>query len=125
MTKTAALHSFYSSFGLSAWEENAVPTGEDAPAFPYLTYTVTTDSLGAVIPLSFSLWYRSSSWRECNAKTEEISRRIGRGGVILHCDGGAVWIRRGEPFAQSMSDPTDDMIRRKYINLTAEYLTAD
>lgn len=33
-------------------------------------------------------------------------------------------LKRGSPFAQRMSDPNDDMIRRIYINITAEFLTA-
>ena len=41
------------------------------------------------------------------------------------CDSGAIWIKRGEPFAQNMGDQNDDMIRRKIINLSVEYLTAD
>lgn len=125
MTKAAALHKFYSSFGLIAYEENAVPTGRDAPAFPYLTYSVSTDSFGTDVSLSVSLWYRGASWTEANAKAEELSRGIGRGGVVLKCDGGAIWLRRGVPFSQSMGDGEDDMIKRKYINITAEFITAD
>lgn len=125
MTKEAALHAFYSSFGLKAYEENAVPTGDDAPDFPYLTYSVSSDSIGADVALTASLWYRGASWVQANAKAEEISRRIGRGGKILSCDGGAIWLRRGTPFAQSMGDESDDQIKRKYINITAEFLTAD
>lgn len=125
MTKAEALHGFYSSFGLRAYEASSVPTGADAPAFPYLTYDFAADSFGVNVPLSFSLWYYSSSWVEINAKTDEISARIGRGGVKLTCDGGGIWLRRGSPFAQSMGDSTDNMIRRKYINITAEFLTAD
>ena len=41
MTKAEALHSFYSSFGLTAYEENSVP---DDAEFPYITYNITTDS---------------------------------------------------------------------------------
>lgn len=125
MTKEAALHAFYSSFGLKAYEENAVPTGDDAPDFPYLTYSVSSDSIGTDVALTASLWYRGTSWVQANAKAEEISRRIGRGGKILSCDGGAIWLRRGTPFAQSMGDESDDQIKRKYINITAEFLTAD
>ena len=125
MTKEAALHAFYSSFGLKAYEENAVPTGDDAPDFPYLTYSVSSDSIGIDVALTASLWYRGTSWVQANAKAEEISRRIGRGGKILSCDGGAIWLRRGTPFAQSMGDESDDQIKRKYINITAEFLTAD
>lgn len=125
MTKEAALHAFYSSFGLKAYEENAVPTGDDAPDFPYLTYSVSSDSIGTDVALTASLWYRGTSWVQANAKAEEISRRIGRGGKILSCDGGAIWLQRGTPFAQSMGDESDDQIKRKYINITAEFLTAD
>lgn len=125
MTKTAALQKFYESFGFPAYEENSVPTGKDAPRYPYITYTVATDSLGSDIPLSCSIWYRDSSWVNANAKSEEISAAIGRGGVTIPCDGGAIWIRRGSPFSQSMGDPEDDMIKRKYINITAEFFTAD
>ena len=121
MTKTQTLQSFFSSFGLKAFQEDSVPSGED---YPYLTYTVATDSFGADVPLSASLWYRDTSWKSANNKVEEISRSIGSG-AILPCDGGAIWIKKGSPFAQSMGDPSDDLIKRKYINLTAEYLTAD
>lgn len=125
MTKEQALHAFWSAFELRAYEENAVPTDDDAPGFPYLTYSVATDSLGTDVALSASLWYRSTSWAACNAKEREISTRIGRGGVLLTCDGGKIWLRRGSPFAQSMGDPEDAMIKRKYLNITAEFLTAD
>lgn len=124
MTKEAALHAFYSSFGLKAYEENAVPTGDDAPDFPYLTYSVSSDSIGTDVALTASLWYRGTSWVQANAKAEEISRAIG-GGVFIRCDGGKIWIKRASPFAQSMGDPEDNMIKRKLLNITAEFLTAD
>lgn len=125
MTKAAALHEFFSSFGLTAYEENTVPTGEDAPAFPYLTYSFASDSLGTDVALTCSLWYREDSWVNANAKAEEISRAIGRGGVFLYVDDGAIWVKRGSPFAQSMGDENDSLIKRKYINIIAEYWTAD
>lgn len=125
MTKAAAIQSFWQSFELEAYEENSLPTGDYAPEQPYITYELITDSFDSDVPLTGSLWYRSSSWIEANAKSEEISRYIGRGGVILPCDGGAVWIRRGSPFSQGMGDDNDDMLKRKYINITADFLTAD
>lgn len=125
MTKTAALHNFYSSFGLTAYEENSVPTGDDTPEYPYLTYNVITDSFGGEVALNCSLWYRGYSWLKANAKAEEISAAIGMGGKMLPCDGGAIWIKRGSPFSQNMGDPSDDLVKRKYINLTAEFFTAD
>ena len=122
MTKAAAIYQFWSSFGLTAYEENTVPT--DA-AFPYITYQLVTDSFDREIPLTASIWYRSESWAGINAKTEEISQKISRGGKVIPCDGGAIWLKRGQPFAQIMGDESDDLIKRKYINITAEFMTAD
>ena len=125
MTKAAAIQGFWESFGLAAIEENAVPTGDGKPEFPYLTYELVTDDFGHPTAMTASLWYRGESWVPANAKADEISAYIGRGGVMRPCDGGAVWIRRGSPFAQSMGDDNDNKIKRKYINITAEFVTAD
>ena len=122
MTKAAAIYQFWSGFGLTAYEENTVPT--DA-AFPYITYQLVTDSFDREIPLTASLWYRSESWTAINAKTEGISQEISRGGKIIPCDGGAIWLKRGQPFAQNMGDESDNLIKRKYLNITAEFMTAD
>lgn len=122
MTKAAAIYQFWNSFGLIAYEENTVP--HDA-TFPYITYQLVTDSFDREIPLSASLWYRSESWTGINAKTEEISQKISRGGKVIPCDGGAIWLKRGQPFAQSMGDESDNLIKRKYLNITAEFMTAD
>lgn len=124
MTKAAAYQAFWESFGLPAYEENSVPSGDYAPDYPYITYEFLSDSLGSEVMLSASVWYRSTSWVEANKKAEDISAAIGRGGVIISCDGGGIWIKRGSPFAQSMGDE-DDSIKRKLLSVTAEYLTAD
>lgn len=124
-TKAATIYEFWNNFEMPAYEENSVPTGEDAPKFPYITYQLVTDSLGNEVAMTASLWYRGTSWVEANAKTEEISQRIGRKGIVLDCNGGKVWIKRGTPFAQNMGDESDNLIKRKYLNITAEYLTAD
>ena len=122
MTKAAAIYQFWSGFGLTAYEENTVPN--DA-TFPYITYQLVTDNFGREIPLTASLWYRSESWTAINAKTEEISQRISRGGKIISCDGGAIWLKRSQPFAQNMGDESDDMIRRKYLSYVAYFNTTD
>ena len=122
MTKAAAIYQFWNGFGLTAYEENSVP---DDAAFPYITYQLVTDSFDREIPLTASIWYRSESWAGINAKAEEISQKISRGGKIISCDGGAIWLKRGQPFAQSMGDESDELIKRKYLNITAEFMTAD
>lgn len=122
MTKAAAIYQFWSGFGLTAYEENTVP--EDA-AFPYITYQLVTDSFDRDVAATASLWYRGESWTVINAKTEEISAHIGLGGKIIKCDGGRIWIKRGQPFARNMGDESDDLIKRKYLNLTFEFMTAN
>ena len=122
MTKAAAIYQFWNSFGLTAYEENTVP--HDA-VFPYITYQLVTDSFDREIPLTASIWYQSESWTGINAKTEEISQKISRGGKIISCDDGAIWLKRGQPFSQNMRDESDDLIKRKYLNITAEFMTAD
>lgn len=127
MNKEQTLHSFWSSFGLPAFDETTVPDEKDrvekyGQAFPYITYEVRTDSFGNAVALSASLWYRSSSWAEITEKEHQISDRIGRGGVIVSHEGGALWILRGSPWATRMGDPTDDTIRRIVLNTSVEYL---
>ena len=122
MTKAAAMYQFWNSFGLTAYEENTVP---DDAKFPYITYQLVTDSFDREVPVTASIWYRSESWTAINAKTEEISQKISRGGKIISCDRGAIWLKRGQPFAQNMDDESDNLIKRKYLNITAEFMTAD
>ena len=122
MTKASAIYQFWSSFGLTAYEENTVPT--DA-AFPYVTYQLVTDSFDREVAATASLWYRGESWTAINAKTEEISKKIGASGKKIAVDGGGIWIKRGQPFAQNMGDESDDLIKRKYINISIVFITQD
>ena len=130
MTKAAAIHAFWNGFGLKAFEENYVKDADEdgnpiEPKMPYITYQLVMDSFDREVAATASIWYRSTGWTAINAKTEEISQKISRGGKIIACDGGAIWIKRGQPFAQSMGDESDDLIKRKYLNITAEFMTAD
>lgn len=121
MTKDVALQSFMEGFGLSAYPSSSVP--EDT-VFPWLTYTPIFGAWeDGETNIEVNLWYRTESERIPNAKAQEISQAIGMGGVKLKCDEGIIWLKRGLPFVQSLSDETDDMIKRRYINISAEYLT--
>lgn len=128
MTKAATIHAFFSQF-LTAYEENSVYDMDESPEFPYLTYQLITgafDPENNGVSVSVSLWYRSESWLAINAKAEEISKVVGRHGVLLRCDSGRILIRRNDTnFAQSMGDPSDDRVKRKILFLTMEYFTND
>lgn len=121
MTPEAALYRFLSGFGIPAYASTATPSGAD---FPYLTYTlVTGDWDSGEVAVQADVWYRTESEALPNSKVREISRAIGRGGTTVPCDGGMLWIKRGSPWAQSvLVGGEDDKIKRRYLNLSIEYL---
>lgn len=122
MNKSQVLNSFWNSFSWSAYHENSVP---DNTPFPYITYSEVTDSLGNVVALTASLWDRGSSWERITKKSEEIAKCIGEyGHKVIKLDCGYIWLVKGTPFAQRMGDPNDDQIKRIYLNVLGEYLTA-
>lgn len=124
VTKAAAFQKFWEQFGVAVFEENSVPDGDDTPGYPRLTYEFGTDAFGDyAVSLTVSLWYRSTSWTAANAMVETIGSVIGRGGVQVPCDGGTFWITRGTPWAQSLGDENDDMIKRKVLNINVWWNT--
>lgn len=121
MTKEAALHSFFNSFGIPGYPSSAVP--EDA-VFPWLTYDLITDAWdGGEVGLTVNLWYYTTDEAQSNAKARELSETIGYSGKVLPCDGGYIWLKRGSPWCQNLAEDSDTNIKRRYINVTAEYLT--
>lgn len=120
MTPEAAIYGFMSGFGIPAYAATSVP---DDAEFPYLTYDLATgDFIDGEVSITVNLWYRGDSEAEPNAKAREIAERITSGGRIIAFTGGAVWIKKGSPFCQSMGDTADDKIKRRYINLNLEYI---
>ncbi len=123
MTKEAALKQFFSSFGIAAYPSTSVPNDV---MFPYLTYEVIISAFEeGEVGLTVNLWYFTTQESLPNAKARELSEAIGRSGKFLPCDGGMVWIKRGSPWCQSLTDETSPNIKRRYINVTAEYLTVN
>ena len=120
MTKDKALHAWFSQF-LPAYPTSNVP--KDV-VFPWLTYELITGSWDSgEIALTVNLWYYTESEAIPNAKAQELSDAIGYGGVTIPCDGGFIWLKRGSPWCQNVKDDTDPNIKRRYINVTAEYMT--
>ena len=121
MTKEAALKQFFSGFGIAAYPSTA---GPNDVVFPYLTYEVITSAFDdGETGLTVNLWYFTTQESLPNAKARELSEAIGRGGIVLPCDGGYIRLIRGTPWCQSLSDETDRNIKRRYINVTARYYT--
>ena len=122
MNKNQALYAFWSQFGLTAYDETTVPK---KAVLPYITYEAETDSLGKILTMSGSLWYRSPSWTDIDAKAQQIEKTLKEYGYwITAIDRGYLRIYAGEPFAVHMKEPSDDTIRRIKINIEAEFLTA-
>lgn len=120
MTKAAALHAWFSQF-LTAYPASNVP---DDAVFPWLTYELSTGALDSgEIGLTVNLWYYTESEAVPNAKAQEISVAIGYGGTVLPCDGGFIWLKRGSPWCQNIAEESDTNIKRRYLNITVEYLT--
>ena len=123
MTKGEALQQFFSGFGLTAYAAASVPADT---VFPYLTYDLVTGNWGDTeASITVNLWYHTDSEAHPNAKADEIADAIGIGGKVLPCDGGGIWIKRGSPWCQSLADETDKSIKRRYINISAEFLTTN
>lgn len=123
MTHAQALNDFWSSFGLTAYEETSVPTGDDAPDFPYITYQYAFDGMDSQNVLTASVWYRSNSPRQVEAKTMEIMAALSdKKRSILPVDKGAVILRQGTPPAQLMGDESDNLIKRMVLNVEALFM---
>lgn len=121
MTKEEALYQFFNGFGIPAYPATAVPP--DA-VFPWITYDVTTGSWrDGEVSLTVNIWYYTSDEAEPTAKARELEAAIPDGGVPVGCDGGFVWLKRGSPWCQNLTDDTDSNIKRRYINVSAEYMT--
>lgn len=121
MDKFQALHTFWSSFDLPAYDQYTVP---DKAKLPYITYETATGSIGDVINLTASLWYRDTGWAEISRKAQEIADVIeGLYPPTLKLDTGRLLLTRGVPWSQRMNDPDDDGIRRVVLNVQAEFLT--
>ena len=121
MTKEQALHKFFNQFGITGYRNTSVP---DDVIFPFLTHDTPISSFEEEpVSITVNLYYYTESEAEPDAKAEEIRQAIGMGGKMLRCDGGAIWLKWGSPWCQSLVDETNNNIKRRYMNITAEYLT--
>lgn len=118
MNKAQAIQAFWESFGVPAYEESTVP---DDVVMPYITYSMVADSIGHPIPMTGSIWDKAYSWETISQIADSISDGLVQVKSVP-LDVGYIYITRGTPFAQRMTDE-DDTIRRIYINLMVEYLT--
>lgn len=120
MTKNKALYAWFNEF-MPFYRSSAVP---DDVVMPYGTYEYIDSAFDSgEVGLTVNLWFRTESEAIPDEKAQELSKRIGYSGVTIPCDEGYIWLKRGSPFCQSLTYENDPAIKRRYINITAEYLT--
>lgn len=118
MTKYAAMLNFWNSFGIPAYVDGNVP--EDA-VMPYITYSYTDGDLyTGEANNTVDIWYYTNSEETPNSKLAEVSDAIGLGGCKVKYDGGLIWIKKGSPWAQPLTDPNDNRIKRRTLNVITE-----
>ncbi len=117
--KWQGLQDFWESFLLPAYDENSVP---DDATMPYITYSAETAQFENALPLSASIWYRSTSWYDISRKAEEIAEVLSDYVLIPLGDSEYIYLTQGTPFAQRVKDE-DDAVKRIYINVMAEFFT--
>lgn len=117
MDRYEAQYLFWSSFGVPAYEENSVPDVGEIE-FPYITYQAVVSPFDNNVPVSASIWTRSTSWAEADTLADAVENALKSGGKVLPYTGGIIWVTPRNPFAQSMGDPQDDQIKRKLLLAT-------
>ena len=121
MTKNKALYSWFNEGEIPFYRASSVLNDV---VMPYGTYEYIESAFDAgEVGLTVNLWFRTESEAIPDEKAQELSERIGYGGVTIPCDEGYIWLKRGSPFCQSLTYENDPAIKRRYINITAEYLT--
>lgn len=128
MTKDKALHAWFNAaIRLENGKQLPFYTTASVPedvVFPWGTYELMTSAWGdGEVGITVNLWFYTTSEAVPNNAAAAFSRAIGMGGVLIPCDEGCIWLKRGSPWCQSLRDETDSNIKRRYINVTAEYLT--
>ena len=123
MDKWQALQNFWGGFSWDAYDETTVP---DDAKFPFITYETQVDSIDNELLLSASLWDNNTSWERISKKADEIAHAIESiTPAAIKINGGGLFITKGTPFATRMSEGGNDSIRRIYLNINAEFLTAE
>lgn len=120
MSKDKALQAWFTAFGMMAYPSTSVP---DDTVFPWLTYEYITGSFGdSDVAIVVNMWFWTESESIPNQKAEEFRKYILEHDLI-ECDEGLIWVKTGVPWCQSLTDETSPTVKRRYCNVTLEYLT--
>lgn len=114
MIQTAkALTDFFNSFGIPAYNENAIP---ETAELPYITYPLREPEWDRKTTFWVNVYYRNAdSNLDSLTKADEIVQAISNG-IRLPIEGGYVVLWPETPLVQSM--PPNNDVRAAYINLS-------
>ena len=107
----AALNTFFSGFGLPAYQVNSVP---DDVTLPYIAYSLSIPEWNQKASMYVQVWDRSMSNAAILRKADQITAAI-RDGVKIPLDDGYLIIWPESPLVQIM---VDGDFRSAYINLS-------
>lgn len=121
MTKAAAFNAFLCRI-MPSYDAASVPKNVK---LPYQTYEYREGTFyDGPVSITVNQWSQSTTGEtEANRYVNLLSEEIGMSGTVIPCDGGAIWIKRGSPWSQSIKNEIDPNVKRRYINVTVEFLT--
>lgn len=102
---TGALSGFFSGFDIPAYPEDFIP---EKAALPYLTVLpVFPKSWGETAQFHARLWYPSDEGKLPILRETDLIRSALGDGLTIECEGGAILLCAGAPWAQSMDNPAE------------------
>ena len=124
MNRREALHNFWSSFGVEAYEQNQVPMdskGEPQVSFPYITYESKVAGWDEPLTLSVTIWDDTGNRRRLDRISRTIEDFI-RPELNVSYDRGMyrIWIGN-TPFSQDDGDP-DPKILKTILTINIEFM---
>lgn len=117
-TREAAIYEFLSSFGIPAYAASGTP---DQAQMPYITYNLIIGDMLSPVSMEVDVWYKTDSEAVINAKVRDIEAAIKDGGKMLSYDTGGVWVTKGTPWCQSVTDE-DNSVKRRYLNMDLQFM---
>lgn len=110
---TQTLNDFFKRFDIPVYPEDGVPL---AASLPYMTVLpVIPKGWNETSGFHARLWYPvSGSKLPVISKTDEIRAALADG-LVIDCEGGAVLLCAGDPWAQSMDNPPENYLCQ-YLN---------
>lgn len=107
-----ALKTYFSSFGLPAYQQDSVPDDVD---LPYITYPLKEPEWNQQTTFYVIVWYRSTGYQDLLTTVDAILADIGEGRII-NLEGGYLVLYPDSTLVQEYNDE-DGKAKGMYISL--------